>query len=115
MFKNILNITFMTAVLCVISSYSAISLSAQDPTRPPSWLTGSANVTSNEGALTLQQVLISQNRRFAVINEKLVSEGDRVAGARVTKIDRDKVIIIRAGQRTTLRLVPITKERINEE
>lgn len=97
----------------MIGLYSS-SLSAQDPTRPPSWMTKSTAVKMNIEVLTLQQILISKNRKVAVINEKAVSEGDMIEGAKVKEIDHDWVKVMRSGRYVTLQLLPITKELVNE-
>jgi MSHA biogenesis protein MshK len=100
--------------LIVCGSYCASIAAAQDPTRPPSWMTGSTAAKTSKKLPILQQILISENRKSAVINGKLVSEGEMVAGAKLININRDWVTILRSGRRITLRLVPITKESINE-
>jgi len=113
-YKILSNVLLMTFSLFTLGIYSSISYSAQDPTRPPSWMTGAVEIKTSKKVLILQQVLISDNRKIAVINDKLVSEGDMVEGAKIKTIDRDWVNIVRSGRRITLRLVPTIKESINE-
>lgn len=110
LFKNIIKIICFST----IGFYSSSSFSAQDPTRPPSWMTKSTAVKMSTEALTLQQILISKNRKVAVINEKPVSEGDMIEGAKVKEIDRDWVKVMRSGRYVKLQLLPITKELVNE-
>ncbi|MEH6448582.1 MAG: hypothetical protein V7765_07920 [Oleispira sp.] len=114
MYKIFENFFLIMLSLLTVSIYSPVSYSAQDPTRPPSWMAESANVETRKEVLILQQILISKNRKIAVINDKVVSEGDMVKGAKVREINRDWVSIIRSGRRVTLKLVPTTKEYINE-
>lgn len=111
MLSNVLLITFSVFTLGI---YSSISYSAQDPTRPPSWMTGTVEIKASKKVLILQQILISENRKIAVINDTLVSEGDMVEGAKIKTIDRSWVSIVRSGRRMTLRLIPTIKEPINE-
>jgi type II secretory pathway component PulC len=100
--------------LFVIGTYSVRAVAAQDPMRPPSWMTGSSKTKVRDERLNLQQILISNDRKSAVINNKLVNEGDIIKGAKVKKIDRERVIVMRSGRRQILRLVPTIKEYVNE-
>ena len=100
--------------LFVIGTYSVAVVAAQDPMRPPSWMTGSNKTKVRGERLNLQQILISNDRKSAVINNVLVNEGDIIKGAKVKKIDRKRVIVMRSGRRQILRLVPTIKENINE-
>ncbi len=76
----------------------------RDPTRPTDpalYFSGSHN-----DGWTLQSILVSSNRRIAIINGKRVQEGDRVGSARIARI-RNSHVIIKTGDRTlTLRLRP---------
>jgi hypothetical protein len=58
------------------------------------------------GNWTLHSTLIGPERRDAVINGQLVRVGDRVAGARVARIEAGEVLLDTPGQRITLRLLP---------
>ena len=102
-------------LLVGFSLMSIVCLSAQDPMRPPSWMFESSTVKeSNVERLIVQQILISENRTLAVINDVVVSVGDTVAGAKVKKISRQWVKVVRGGRSMTLRIVPTTKEYIRE-
>jgi MSHA biogenesis protein MshK len=113
-YKKISNVLLIIFSFFTLGINSSISYSAQDPTRPPSWMTGAAEINTSKKVLILQQILISDNRKIAVINDTLVSEGDMIEGAKVNRIDPDWVSIVRSGRRITLRLVPTIKESINE-
>jgi len=68
-----------------------------DPTRPtdPALFFASGNATG----WTLQSILVSDDRRIAVINGKRVQEGDHIGSARVARIQGSQVII-KTGNRT---------------
>ena len=105
MYRNIINIPLLLISLVVTSNSFS-----QDPMRPPSWMTGNKVETSNKGrALNLQQILISKDRKLAVINEVVVTEGERVSGARVKSISEQWVKVTRSGRTITLRITPTTK------
>lgn len=114
MFKELSKIILLVFGLSIMSVYNVNVIAAQDPMRPPSWMTGSSTTKIRNERLNLQQILISDDRRSAVINNKLVNEGDSIKGAKVKEIDRERVIVMRSGRRQILRLVPTIKEYINE-
>lgn len=64
-----------------------------DPMRPPvreSRATGSADP---HPGWSLTSVLIADDRRLAIINDRVLREGESVAGARVVRIEADHVLI----------------------
>lgn len=72
-----------------------------DPTRPQ----GAAPATG--GARSgVQSILISPQRKLAVVHGQTVTVGDRVGDAVVVDIRPYEVILKRAGRETSLRLVP---------
>lgn len=77
--------------------------SLRDPTRP---LTGVA--TSAEPVeLALHSILVSSQRRQAVINGQVLQERDQIAGAdgvRVVRIERGAVTVQQGDRRWQLRL-----------
>ena len=78
-----------------------------DPTRPPdaAEAAGGAAPTVSRGPL-LQYVLISTERRYAVIDGRQVGLGAKVGAARVVRITASEVILEGADGRTTLKLFP---------
>ncbi len=98
-------------LLILFSLFTALPLSADglfDPTRPA---TKQQSTTSNYGAALvrtwkLESTLVASDRRVAVINGMLVSEGELVDGARVIKIRKLDVLIQTPTRRMTLQLLP---------
>lgn len=81
---------------------------AVDPTRPP--VSGKAKSTPVTKKLVakkrthwiLTSTLVAADRRSAVINDTVVSPGDRIAGATVVAINTDSVSLKVNGQEITL-------------
>lgn len=71
-----------------------------DPTRPH----GAARAAP--AASGVQSILISPQRKLAVVNGRTVTVGDRVGDAVVTDIRPYEVILNRGGHESRLRLVP---------
>jgi MSHA biogenesis protein MshK len=74
-----------------------------DPTRPPG--TGSSSQEQRPlPNLSLESILISTNRRVAVINGQALVEGQTVDGVRVRQIHRDRVEVTASGKVKVLHL-----------
>ena len=93
----------LSLLLLLIMSTDAVAAAdrpLRDPTRP---LAATARrATPVEASLTpsappalprLQLVLTTNDRRFAVIDDELLSEGDSLKGMRVLKIQNEAVIL----------------------
>lgn len=87
-----------TTLGAVKSTAAVIPLAAQprDPTQPP----GAPKPQTNSKAVeikrkpkspVLSSILLSDERRLAVINNKLVREGGRVAGMTLVRVGKDEV------------------------
>ncbi|WP_346347752.1 MSHA biogenesis protein MshK [Shewanella gelidimarina] len=82
------------ALLIVAGSF-CVNLSAdslRDPTLPGAGasITNTATVSSNK-ALVLNSILIKQSGSFAVINNEIFKQGQRVQGVKIVHIDKDTV------------------------
>ena len=88
----------------------ALASALIDPTRPAIRdRAGSGQKVAPAGSgWVLNSTLIAPQRRVAVINGRLVSEGDMVNGARVIEIRKLEVLIQAPGRAVTLRLLPET-------
>ena len=96
------------AIACVVCLSLSLPLNAamEDPTRPP---TGEAKVaravkakTNQRPRWVLTSTLVSPQRRTAVINNRVVSRGDRVNGATVINIHPALVRLRARGRDVTL-------------
>lgn len=64
---------------------------------------GKAKKVEKKQRYTLVGVVVEPDRRFAVINDEVVAEGDRYKGYEVVKIDKDSVLLKRRDSYRTLR------------
>ncbi|MCP5045136.1 MAG: general secretion pathway protein GspB [bacterium] len=78
-----------------------------DPTRPSDVSYNEEHDDKRGSSLpyVLSAILVAKGRRIAVINGQPLQTGDRVAGATVKSILRDKVVLRTKDQDVTLRLV----------
>jgi len=99
----------------LIATLASITAAAQvglpDPTRPPDRAAAAEGQNGSGGAAArsahrVQSVLISPERKVAVIDGRAVPLGGRVDGARVVAITETGVTLERNGQKETLRLNP---------
>jgi len=103
---------------CLVSGLViAVNVYAQpelrDPTRPyAEQLSFSAErPVDGDQPWVLNSTLVAPDRRTAVINGTLVSEGDWLGRARVVSVEHNKVKIESGGRRITLRLIPESIKR----
>lgn len=79
-----------------------------DPTRPSAAAdTGRrhANPENQISSLRLESTLISDHRRLAIINGKVLAIGDLIKGARIKDITAYKVVLEMKGRLVSLKLV----------
>ncbi|MFT5693250.1 MAG: MSHA biogenesis protein MshK [Oceanicoccus sp.] len=81
----------------------------QDPTQPSNFRAAD----STTSVLTLESILISGDRRVAVINGKAITEGESAGGVKVVSIDKDSVRVLHSGNVLKLMLnsVSIRQEK----
>jgi MSHA biogenesis protein MshK len=105
-FNRFLKIFLVPVLLSILP---AQSWSLSDPTRPSAY----QNTAVGKNNLRLESILFSASRRVAVINGKIVAEGDTIGRSKIIKISNDSVKINRDGQFKTLKLkrTPIRQEK----
>ncbi len=101
-----------TMVVCAIAlaalfaAGAAMATPLSDPTRPPTaQAVSSHKAVRKQPRWTLSSTLVSAQRRTAVINDRVVSVGEKINGARVMAIDSDSVHLRRRGSDITLVLL----------
>ncbi len=60
--------------------------------------------SNRRSPMVLSSILISAHRKSAIINDRLVKKGDAIDGAKVLRIARNSVRLIRKGKLIILRL-----------
>jgi hypothetical protein len=111
--------TFLRPVLILAGLVAPLSMAQgeelRDPTRPPFLARGSSSTSEAAqpaSRLVLQTVLVSPERRNAVISGRLVHLGDSISGMRVVAIRESEVILRSELEMQTLQLFPgIGKQR----
>ena len=97
-------LTLVLAVLAADGSLLAADPPLGDPMRPYSPASSAAESQRAARPFTLSGVLISPQRRVAVINGTLYREGDTVNGARVVRIESNSVQLRRGTEVLALQL-----------
>jgi MSHA biogenesis protein MshK len=93
----------MLMLLLLLTSCTLYAAELRDPTQPPP---GVANMQAKQGqALVVTSIIISANRRIALINGQFVKEGENIAGSKVIAIKRDYVELSSQGQKVKLYLI----------
>ena len=95
----------LTALLCV-GPWCAWAQSLPDPTRPPAAYTQGANAEDTVRDPVLQSIIITPQRRFAVIDGQRVELGARFGDARLMTITDTEAILVSAQGRQVLKLFP---------
>ena len=94
-----------------LTTFAIAAQQLRDPTRPPDYASkgtstsGAAKSRARSG-MVLQTVLISEDRRVAVISGRLMSVGDTISGFRLTEIREGEVVMKKRSKMRTLRLFP---------
>jgi hypothetical protein len=79
---------------------------AQDPMKPPAWMQQNQTRTSiDTSKFNLRQIISSKNRSVAVINGKTLIEGQKIDGAKVTKITSQWVKLTHKGRTIKLTML----------
>lgn len=91
--------------------------SVRDPMRPPAFAlqkyrqekqkqaaAGPRKPAPKQEPLRLHSILFSSLRRRAIINDRLLAVGDRIDGAKLVAIERDRVRLSRQGRKIVLKL-----------
>jgi MSHA biogenesis protein MshK len=106
--KNITLTLFAGPLLAgLLASVPAGAQTLADPTRPPPALDASRAGGGADGLPRLQSILIAPRaggRQVAVIDGETVRLGDNFRGARVARMTRTEVELVRGRERQVLRL-----------
>ena len=101
------NFCFLIFAFCLLP-FAAVAAteSLPDPTRPPASLSmGQQDVTKFSGPV-LQSVMISLERRVAIISGQTVKLGEKFGNAQVIKITEGEVVLQSGKDLQTLKLFP---------
>lgn len=104
---------FLLIAPCVALSAGAQGLT--DPTRPPGALSGPAADGAAGGGPVLQSVMLSQERKVAVISGEMVPLGGRYGSARLVKLTESEAVLKEGKETTVLKLFPLVEKRMAGE
>lgn len=102
--RNIMRELSLGALLLFLIT-AAYAEGLPDPIRPPTALGMQSDAAATSGPV-LQSVLISPDRRLAVISGQTLRVGDKFGDARVTRISEGTVDLSSNGSVQTLKLYP---------
>lgn len=91
--------------LATIGALPAAEPPLQDPMRPYQVLPQAGSGVAAPRRLELSAILVSSQRRIAVINGRFYREGDVVDGAEVLRIDPESVQLRRGNENLEVRLI----------
>lgn len=105
-------VCFMQAV--VLTANAATS---EDPLRPPGYkITGAKSTAGKQPATWLvNEILHSEGRRVAIVNNKMVKKGDVVDGARVVDITSERVTLEYKGRIINSRINLVAVKRLKNK
>jgi MSHA biogenesis protein MshK len=85
----------------------------EDPLRPPGYRNSGAGVSARHSAPRwhVNEILISDSRRVAIVNGISVQKGEHVSGARVVAIEPDHVTLEYNNKLITARLKMVSVKR----
>ena len=96
----------MRALAVLALAPAALAQGLSDPTRPPTAPMSGPDAAVDAGGAQLQSVLISPNRRLAVINGQTVAVGGRVGDATLAQITETGVVLKRGDLLESVPLLP---------
>ncbi len=85
--------SILLALACMAVASTAVAQALRDPTRPPTAGAKAAAGKAGQSGWTLQSVLISPQRRYAIINNEVVPVGGSIAGAELIAIAEERVTL----------------------
>lgn len=85
----------------------------RDPTRPPNVrpVAPDKETGITPSGLQLQAIIISENRRSAIIGNRSVHMGDSIGGAKLISINESEVVLKTGEKLQILNLFPISSKR----
>lgn len=100
--------------VALATGLAADTLPITDPTRPPHGFAATAAKPLRD-ELLLYSTQVSDSKRTAVVNRRIVTVGSRVAGAVVTAIEQGRVTLRRGSETIVLRLIETPVRRDSED
>ena len=93
MFEHNNHLRFVLLICLTMQSSILLAKNTQDPMRPPHFNPSSPAVSAVAQPWNLTEILISGDRRVAIINDKLVKAGDTINSAKIISINAGYVVL----------------------
>ena len=100
------HIPILIAVVGMAAASTAPAQALRDPTRPAFFAKGTIAANAEPSGWILQSVLISPERRYAIINGEVVPLGGSVAGAELVAVTAERVTLRTPDGLRIVRLFP---------
>ena len=98
--------SILLAVICITAASTAVAQALRDPTRPPAASAKGMTGRTGQSGWILQSVLISPERRYAIINGEVVAVGGSIAGAELVAVAAERVTLRTPEGLRVVRLYP---------
>lgn len=92
---------FAVVTLTLISGLCLADEALRDPTRPYTAVEARA---AGAPRFVVNAIIVSDDRRVAIVNGRRVGVGSSLSGAQVISIDKDQLVLEINGKRVTARL-----------
>ena len=102
--QQLITATRIVALLLMTNQFVQAQL--DDPTRPANIANATSSATAVTSSWDLSSILVSPQRRVAIINGKTVKSGETLAGAKVLMINKTSVKLKSRGEIILLKLFP---------
>jgi MSHA biogenesis protein MshK len=83
----------LAALICAATASTGAAQALRDPTRPPAMSARGGASRIEQSGWILQSVLISPERRYAIINGEVVRLGGSIAGAELVSVAEERVTL----------------------
>lgn len=87
----------ISILVLLVGCAASAAAELQDPTRP-SYVTDDSVAGAAYGALRVNAIFISGERRIAIVNGQRLRIGETVNGATVNRIEQDRVSFVRGEE-----------------
>ena len=96
----------LLAVICTAAASTVVAQALRDPTRPRAASAKEMTGRTGQSGWILQSVLISPERRYAIINGEVVAVGGSIAGAELVAVAAERVTLRTAEGLRVVHLYP---------
>lgn len=112
--KSMISVTGQVAlmVLSLLTASEGDAAQLLDPTRPPDFF-GQAQPSTVSAGPVLQSVLISPQRKIAIISGKTVQVGEKFGESSVLSITETEVVLRNGKSLQTLKLFPDVQKKLS--